>query len=152
MTDFVKALSIRQPWAWLIVNGFKDVENRTWPHAPTFRGHFLIHASRKIDADMHQLLTSYVLGHQMASMTGFMNLPEPQLQRLAKEYPTGAGLLTGGIVGEAELIDVVTESDSPWFQKDHLGFVLRDAKKLPFSPLKGQLGFFDVPVMEDGQA
>ena len=26
----MKALSIRQPWAWLIVNGYKDVENRTW--------------------------------------------------------------------------------------------------------------------------
>jgi hypothetical protein len=24
------ALSVRQPWAWLIVNGYKDVENRSW--------------------------------------------------------------------------------------------------------------------------
>jgi len=23
------ALSIRQPWAWLIVHGWKDIENRT---------------------------------------------------------------------------------------------------------------------------
>ncbi|AWI90326.1 hypothetical protein C0214_19955 [Methylobacterium sp. DM1] len=30
----VKALSIMQPWAWLIVNGHKDIENRDW------RGHF----------------------------------------------------------------------------------------------------------------
>lgn len=29
-------LSIRQPWAWLIVNGYKDIENRTWP--THFRG------------------------------------------------------------------------------------------------------------------
>ena len=26
----MKAISIRQPWAWLVVNGHKDVENRTW--------------------------------------------------------------------------------------------------------------------------
>ena len=26
----MKALSIQQPWAWLIVNGFKRVENRRW--------------------------------------------------------------------------------------------------------------------------
>lgn len=26
----MKALSIRQPWAWLIANGHKDIENRTW--------------------------------------------------------------------------------------------------------------------------
>lgn len=35
------ALSIRQPWAWLIVNGFKDIENRDW--ATPFRGRFLVH-------------------------------------------------------------------------------------------------------------
>jgi hypothetical protein len=26
----MKALSIKQPWAWLIVNGHKDIENRDW--------------------------------------------------------------------------------------------------------------------------
>jgi hypothetical protein len=25
------ALSVRQPWAWAIVSGYKDVENRSWP-------------------------------------------------------------------------------------------------------------------------
>lgn len=25
------ALSIRQPWAWLVVQGYKDIENRDWP-------------------------------------------------------------------------------------------------------------------------
>lgn len=27
------ALSVQQPWAWLIVWGLKPVENRTWPTA-----------------------------------------------------------------------------------------------------------------------
>jgi hypothetical protein len=27
----MRTLSIRQPWAWLIVNGFKPVENRAKP-------------------------------------------------------------------------------------------------------------------------
>lgn len=40
----MKALSIRQPWAWLIVNGFKDIENRSW-HTK-YRGPVLIHASK----------------------------------------------------------------------------------------------------------
>jgi hypothetical protein len=26
----MKVLVVRQPWAWLIVNGFKDIENRSW--------------------------------------------------------------------------------------------------------------------------
>jgi len=27
------ALSVRQPWAWLIVNGWKNIENREWASA-----------------------------------------------------------------------------------------------------------------------
>jgi hypothetical protein len=38
----LKAISIRQPWAWLIVNGYKDVKNRIW--AANLRGRVLIHA------------------------------------------------------------------------------------------------------------
>lgn len=30
------AISIRQPWAWLILNAGKDIENRDWP--TNFRG------------------------------------------------------------------------------------------------------------------
>lgn len=48
----------------------------------------------------------------------------------------------GGIVGFAELVDCVTESDSPWFMGGH-GFVLRNAIALPaMIPCKGALGFF----------
>lgn len=36
------ALSIRQPWAWLIINAGKDIENRSWP--TRFRGRMLVHA------------------------------------------------------------------------------------------------------------
>ena len=42
----MKALSVRQPWAWLIVNGYKDIENRTW--STDFRGRVYVHAGRKI--------------------------------------------------------------------------------------------------------
>ena len=37
-----KALSIQQPWAWLIVNDHKDIENRDW--RTHYRGPVLIHA------------------------------------------------------------------------------------------------------------
>ena len=40
----MKALSIRQPWAWLIVHGRKDIENRSW--RTKFRGRFLVHAAQ----------------------------------------------------------------------------------------------------------
>src|SRR5437763_3986357 len=40
-----KVIVIRQPWAWLIVNGFKDIENRTW--ATRYRGPLIIQASAR---------------------------------------------------------------------------------------------------------
>jgi hypothetical protein len=39
----MRALTIRQPWAWLIVHGHKDLENRTW--CTSYRGPLLIHAA-----------------------------------------------------------------------------------------------------------
>jgi len=43
----MKALSVRQPWAWLIANNLKPIENRTWP--TRYRGAFLIHAGQTFD-------------------------------------------------------------------------------------------------------
>jgi hypothetical protein len=43
----LKALTIRQPWASLIIAGIKDVENRTW--STGYRGELVIHAGRSVD-------------------------------------------------------------------------------------------------------
>ena len=59
--------------------------------------------------------------------------------------PEFADLERGGVIGSVEIADCVEESDSPWFFGKY-GFVLRDPKPLPFTPWKGQLGFFDVPL------
>ena len=45
----MKALSIRQHWAWLIIHGGKDVENRSW-HTK-YRGRFLVHAAKGMTSD-----------------------------------------------------------------------------------------------------
>lgn len=108
-------LSIRQPWAWLIVNGHKDIENRTWK--TKFRGRFLVHASKTIDKEAFKKFAHY--GHRLSEATE-----------------------CGGIVGEVELVDCVQHSDSQWFDGPN-GFVLRAAKTLPFHPCRGQLNFFE---------
>jgi hypothetical protein len=43
----MKIITIRQPWAHLIVNGGKSIENRTW--ATSYRGPVLIHASLNVN-------------------------------------------------------------------------------------------------------
>jgi hypothetical protein len=44
----VKALTLRQPWAWAAIYGGKDVENRRWK--TRHRGPLLIHAGIDVDA------------------------------------------------------------------------------------------------------
>jgi hypothetical protein len=121
----VRTLSIRQPWAWLILNAGKDIENRDWP--TQYRGLVLIHAGKGMTRDEYE----------SADSTAALVVPHIDL-------PPHKALERGGIVGIAEITGCVTKSDSPWFFGLY-GFVLRNARPLPFMPWRGQLGFFDVP-------
>ena len=125
----MKALSIRQPWAWLIAHGHKDVENRTWK--TEFRGPFLIHAGATMTRADYEACVIFI-----ADMRTSWRLPAYDILRAQ----------CGGIVGQAEIVDCVTASESPWFVGE-FGFVLRGAAPLPFQPLKGALGFFHTPPL-----
>lgn len=121
----MKALSIRQPWAWLIVQGHKDIENRTW-HTK-YRGRFLVHAAQGMTSKEYRFAAAY------ARQRGVVLPPAEQLQR-------------GGIVGSVELVDSVDHSDSPWYMGEK-GFVLRAPYPIEFCPMRGRLGFFDGPSL-----
>jgi len=87
----MKALGVRQPWAWLIVQGIKDVENRTW--STHYRGCFFVHANKAIDeAEVSQVRLR--LAQEDISMPD--NLP------------------TGSIVGVVTLHDCVRRVDLSW--------------------------------------
>lgn len=124
-----KAISIRQPWVWAILNAGKDIENRSWP--TRYRGDVCIHAAkactkaeyRDFLVDANRLLFS----HGISAALG---------------VPSHLNWDSGGIVGIAEIIDCVEESDSPWFSGNY-GFVLANVRPLPFIPVKGALGFFN---------
>lgn len=117
------ALSIRQPWAWAIINAGKDVENRSW--STRFRGPVCIHAAKGI-GNLHEF---YGARNFMTDDLGIS--PPPQPEEIAR----------GGIIGTAEIVDCVEESASPWFFGRY-GFVLRNVQPVDFIPVKGALGFF----------
>lgn len=119
-----RAISIMHPWAWLIVNGHKDIENRDWP--TRFRGPVAIHAGQKIDRDC-----AWDLNEGLHPVRGHSHDFKPP-----QEYETG------GIVGVAEIIGCVEGSANPWFVGKY-GFVIRNARPVPFIPCKGALSFFD---------
>lgn len=121
----MRALSVRQPWAWCIVEGHKDVENRSWKTG--VRGRVLIHAGWVFDDEGYAGLPARFPG---------LRLPRPQ------EF------LRGGIVGSVEIADCVTASSSPWFTGP-FGFVLENARTLPFIELRGERGFLEVRLEEE---
>jgi hypothetical protein len=136
----MKALSIRQPWASLILKAGKDIENRCWP--TKFRGRILIHAAKGMTRDEHEDAIDFAVMACKAK-------PHPEA-RGATFRELGFArddLPRGGIIGSVEIVDCVKYSASPWFMGEY-GFLLRDPQPLPFRPWKGQLGFFDVPTEE----
>ena len=120
-----KALSVRQPWAWLIVNGYKDVENRNWTRTPRFSGPLYIHASKACTRSAYQ------------EAVDFAATINPAIQ-----IPPLAALERGGLVGTVFMEGVVHRSLSPWFVGP-VGLAFSLAESIDFVPCKGQLGFFN---------
>jgi hypothetical protein len=50
----MKCLSLKQPYAELLISGKKIIELRNWN--TSFRGKFLVHASKNIDTDRSEAL------------------------------------------------------------------------------------------------
>lgn len=127
MTDLTtlpdRALSIRQPWAWAILNAGKDVENR--PRRFHYRGPICIHASKSTRRqDAVDFMGFYLNRH----------LPDNR--------PDMPGAYDrGGIIGTADIVDCVDHSDSPWFIGP-FGLVLRNVRPVPFIYVRGALGLF----------
>jgi len=117
----MKALSIRQPWAWLIANGYKDIENRSW--STNFRGRVYVHAGKRTKSEDFPEQREYVRKTNI-------HIPE--------DLPLGA------IIGEVTIVDCLTPSTSPWFCGP-FGFLLSGpvAYKCPIS-YPGQLGLFEI--------
>lgn len=120
------ALSIRQPWAWLIIHAGKDIENRTWPSR--VRGRVLIHAGKRMTRADYEACLIYCAGFD-----DYGRWWMPAYDVLREQC--------GGIVGEVDIVDCISASNSRWFCGDY-GFVLRNPISLPFRECKGALGFF----------
>lgn len=116
----LKALTIRQPWAWLVVNGYKDIENRIW--ATHHRGPLLIHAGSST-TDLHVDVKEYIERKYGVKMPETFDM--------------------GAIVGVVDIVDCVTSHPSPWYHKQGFGWVLAKPRRLPIKPCKGKLKIFN---------
>ncbi len=128
----MKVLSVRQPWAYLIVAGYKDIENRTWYTG--HRGSLLIHASKGVDPE------------------NFMPKQRAYIESAGIVIPDSIDLPRGAIVGsvnltnvysdgrDENLLDIYDGKGSPWFEGPY-GFEMADAVQFhqPI-PYRGSLG------------
>ena len=111
-------LTVRQPWASLIVSGIKTVENRTW--STTHRGRLLIHAGS------NKARTS-------AAATAFGEHPG--------YYPLGV------VIGSVDVVDVVRDSGLPYAVKDHWHWILANPVAFDDPiPASGSLGLWRITL------
>jgi predicted transcriptional regulator len=117
----MKVLSLKQPFAELVVSGKKTIEIRKWN--TKFRGEFLIHASKNADK-------------QFMKKLGYDNLPSGVIVGKAK------------LVNVKKYLN---QKDFKKDQNKHLatrdygnyGFILENVKRIKEIPAKGKLGFWE---------
>ena len=146
----MKCLTVRQPWAWMIIHGggffeplidgniqpgirygFKNVENRKWK--TQYRGALLIHAAKaEIDED-----DDYWIAMKMYYEA---NRDSPGRTRQLPDY-----CAYGAIIGRVNLVDIIRDSPSRWAFPDHWHWELDNPE--PIQPIKyrGMPGLFNVP-------
>jgi hypothetical protein len=127
----VKALTLRQPWAWATIYGGKDVENRRWKTG--HRGPLLIHAAANADPDgsafvLKTIEDPYVFGR-----------------------PPIAWQARGAIIGLVFLADILTDAPSEWALPGWSHWVLEFPSTIdPPIPQRGRPGLWipSTAVME----
>jgi hypothetical protein len=119
----MKVLSMKQPWAELVVSRKKKIELRKWN--TKFRGEFLIHASKVPDQsameefgfDFESLPCGFIIGRA--------ELVDVKVYKDKKEFAKDEGL------------HLATKDWGKY------GFVLENIKRLKPIPAKGQLNFWE---------
>jgi predicted transcriptional regulator len=117
----MKALSLKQPFAELIVEGKKKIELRKWN--TNFRGEFFVHASKNPDKESMKRFgfTTLPLGF----LVGKANLTDVKVYKNEEEHNKDKSLHLA--------------SDN-W---GNYGFVLENPIRIEPIPFKGQLNFFE---------
>jgi hypothetical protein len=134
LSELYYALSVKQPWAALIVHGLKTVEVRSWPAGR--RGTILIHASKtpELNPRIWDAIT------------------DPDVRATSQ--------MVGGVIGCVELVDCITYATLPqftadaarhlagpeWFKPPRHGFVLAKPRRVKFIQWPGNTNFFGIPA------
>ena len=123
----MKALSLKQPYAELILQGKKKIELRKWN--TSFRGEFLIHASKNPDKEAMQRFGFKEL--PCGFIVGKANLVDVKTYKNEEEYKKDKELHL---------------ASSQW---GNYGFIIEKPERIKNIPAKGNLGFWEYPEKLD---
>lgn len=127
----MKVLTIKQPWATLIIQGNKKFEFRSWK--TNYRGEILIHAGKSIDKEAVERLKKY----------------------LPKELPLGKilgkAVITDCIPMDEEFSQMLSNENNEIYTtysfSRNYGFKLENIKKFDnYIEVKGQLGIWNYDI------
>ena len=128
----VKVLTVKQPWAYLICSGIKDIENRTWK--TNFRGRIYIHSSAKgIEfSNPNEVFTK----EQYSSLDN-----EHKIMVIMSKK----AMECSSIIGSVEIVDCVLNHPSVWAEKGVYHWVLANPIlfEKPIVDVKGKLGLWN---------
>jgi len=129
-----RALTLWQPWAWLVANSHKDIENRPSGFSfKSFRGEFWIHAGLQHATDLRARELCARMGITIPLLTGPDHF--------------------GAIIGRATITAIIPPcADSgmqcphPWHFPAQWGFRVVDARPVKPVRCRGFQGFWGVPA------
>lgn len=129
----IKVLTVKQPWAHLIVDNIKDVENRTWQ--TKYRGELYIHTSKNsfdfwaLDyiKNIDNLLYQYVVD--------YFGIKNNKITKHMEQF--------GSIIGKTNIINILDNSYSVWAMKDSYHWMLKNSSRINPIPCKGKLNIWE---------
>lgn len=129
----MKAITLIQPWATLIILGEKKIETRSW--STNLRGEIVIHAGRKIDKSVFE---------------------KPYYHEVFQKYGiTPDNIITSSIIGKCKILDVkktedivniITEKERAFgnYEPERYGWILGDFEAIePIKGVRGMLGLWN---------
>lgn len=163
----VKVLSVKNTFAYLIIYGGKDIENRTWN--TDYRGRLYIHVSGDSEPatciedypdlksdernseyltkvrSLHKRIKDYYISKNIPYGTDYEKADD-----LIWNNPDIWFVKSQRIIGYVDIVDVVKDSQSPWAIDGQYHWILKNPTPLkePICSVKGRLGLWNYNLPE----
>lgn len=147
-----RALTLYQPYAWLVVHGHKPIENRPQGFSHKgFRGEFWVHAGACKDLEDPVLTGAWKTCRELCDQYLGIDFHLPELKALPFSAIVGRATITGiippvGLTIVEKALGIEPRKSVPWHFTDQYGFTLENAVALESPvPCRGHQAFWRVP-------